>query len=482
MAEVFSHMLWPLLASFVLVGIHAYLGIHIIARKVIFVDLALAQIAGLGAVYAVFIGFSLETDSWVIKAISVGFTLLGALLFAFTQKNDERVPHEAIIGIIYAGALSVTILLTANLPHGADEVQQMLAGNILWVTPEEVKTTALLYAGIGIIHIIFRRPFFALSRDISLGHPLSFKQRLWDFLFYATFGVVVTSSVGIGGVLLVFGYLVIPSVLAVILVQSALLRLIIAWTTGLIISTLGVISSYHLDLPSGPTIVVLLAALLIIVGIILSFMRSPRSALWPLGLLIAMIVLITLPFLWTRYSSSFKENQEALRHQLGHKAAHEGELDVAVRELLSSKDVQDNLEALTEIKEHRLTEFVNDVKPFLRHSDTAVRDQSVQLLAYLGNKEAISWLKEAFKLEKDEFIKIDIGDAIAVLGDKEGLFFLASIAKDADGELARADALVHLQALLNDAPDEPEKVLSFLNSHKDSLKFDEKARKFKSSF
>src|SRR5579871_3625160 len=159
MLEAFSHMLWPLLACFVLVGIHAYLGIHVIARKVIFVDLALAQLAALGAVYGVFIGISIEVSPWLLKAVSVVFTLFGALLFSFTRSTDDRVPHEAIIGIIYAAALSMTLLLTANLPHGADEVSQMLAGNILWVTPREVIYTAILYAIVGFFFLLFQKAF-----------------------------------------------------------------------------------------------------------------------------------------------------------------------------------------------------------------------------------------------------------------------------------------------------------------------------------
>lgn len=477
MTQILSHMLWPLLACFVLVGIHAYLGIHIIARKVIFVDLALAQIAGLGAVYAVFLGLSLENDSWAIKAISVGFTLLGALLFAFTQKNDERVPHEAIIGIIYAGALSVTVLFTANLPHGADEVQQMLAGNILWVTPEEVKLTALLYAGIGLVHIVFRGPFFAVSRSIAQGQTLTFRQRLWDFLFYATFGVVVTSSVSIGGVLLVFGYLVIPAVLAVMLAQATKARLVIAWGSGILISTIGVVASYHLDLPSGPTIVVLLALLLILVSIVASLCRVPKSALWQISLLVAMCAVIALPFLWT-LSSSFQEGQDARRHQLGHRVAHEGELTTPIKELLASKDISDNIEALNEIKEHRLSDLLPDVKPFLFHSDATLRELSVQLIANLRLATAVPWLKEALAAETDQFIKIDLADAVAVLGDKEGLYALAAIAESADAPLARADALLHLQALLIHGPKEQVRLLSWLAEHKHALKFNEKALKY----
>lgn len=265
MFEAISLMLWPLLACFVLVGIHAYLGLHVIARKVIFVDLALAQIAGLGAVFALFLGFSFEHDAWQIKLISVSFTLVGAIIFSLTRMHDETIPHEAIIGIIYAAALSMMLILSANLPHGSDEVSQMLSGSILWVRASEVVYTGCLYSVVGFIHWLFRKQFFALSSEFALNTQLSLHARLWDFLFYASFGVVVTSSVAIGGVLLVFGFLIIPSVIAVMISGNVRVRLLIAWACGLIASIIGVVLSYHFDLPSGPTIVVVLAGFLLII-------------------------------------------------------------------------------------------------------------------------------------------------------------------------------------------------------------------------
>lgn len=275
MLEAFSLMLWPLMACFILVGIHAYLGLHVIARKVIFVDLALAQIAGLGAVYGLFLGLSFEHDIWHIKLISVAFTLVGALVFSLTRTHNEKIPHEAIIGIIYAAALSMTLILSANLPHGSDEVSQMLSGSILWVTPPEVIYTGCLYAVVGLIHWLFRKHFFALSSELALNTPPTLHTRLWDFLFYATFGAVVTSSVGIGGVLLVFGFLVIPSIIGVMTAQSIKARLLVGWGTGVLASIIGVVLSYQFDLPSGPTIVVVLSAFLLLIGLSRVRQRKP---------------------------------------------------------------------------------------------------------------------------------------------------------------------------------------------------------------
>jgi zinc/manganese transport system permease protein len=296
MAEAFSLMMWPLLACFVLVGIHAYLGVHVIARKVIFVDLALAQLAALGAVYATYAGLSLDAEPALVKLVSIAFTFFGAVLFSFTPKNVDIVPREAFIGIIYAGALSLTILLTSSLSHGAEEVQQLLAGNILWASPEEVISTAILYIVIGLIHFLFRKPFFALSYELANEATLNRSQRLWDFLFYATFGIVVTSSVSIGGVLLVFGYLIIPSVMSVMLANTTRMRLLLAWGSGLLISTLGIVVSYFFDLPTGPTIVVLMGLLLVLVAIVMNLLRGmQKRAFCQILLLMAALMTFALP-------------------------------------------------------------------------------------------------------------------------------------------------------------------------------------------
>lgn len=285
MIENFALMLWPMLASFVLVGIHAYLGIHVIARKVIFVDLALAQIAALGAVYGLALGFSYDDNWLIIKASAISFTLVAAALFSFTRSINDHIPHEVIIGVIYACALSLTLIMTANLPHGSEAITQLLSGNILWTNKEEVIVTALLYIVIGILHFIFRKPFGLLS--FSSSSPKI--SRLWDFLFYASFGIVVTSSVSMGGILLVFAYLVIPAVLGVMLGQSILSRLLYAWSLGIIVSFIGILSSFYLDWPSGPVIVVELSLSLIIISLYKSYKRNPK-VLFDITIIVTMLI------------------------------------------------------------------------------------------------------------------------------------------------------------------------------------------------
>lgn len=481
MTQAFVHMLWPLLACFVLVGIHAYLGIHVIARKVIFVDLALAQIAALGAVYGIFIGLSFETNMWAIKAISVGFTLLGAILFAFTRTPDERVPHEAIIGIIYAVALSLTLLLTANLPHGADETRQMLSGNILWVTPFEVIYTAILYSLVGLVHVLFRKQFFWLSNDAALKDRASLSVKWWDFLFYATFGVVVTSSVGIGGVLLVFGYLVIPSVIGVILARSTKMRLLIGWTSGALVSLLGVMISYYFDLPSGPTIVVLLGLLLAVITIILELKNilTRNIGFLHLGALgFFLIILIFIPGWLNDAIISPKHEQKARLHLLTHESDLSQQQIETIKQALVSKNDEEVLAALNNIKEHKMLSLLPDILPLLTDRNDKKRELTVRIIKDLGYISALPHLKASAGVEQDVFLKIAMADAMLSLGDKEGFFILQNIMNQAASDFAREDAVVHMKEWLKEAPANAADLSNWLykNSHK--IKFDIKQKKF----
>ena len=478
--EVFSQMLWPLLACFILVGIHAYLGIHVLARKVIFVDLALAQIAGLGAVYGVFLGLSFEADPWIIKAISVTFTLLGALLITVTRTRDEQIPHEAIIGIIYASTLSLTVLLTSNLPHGAEEVQQMLAGSILWVRPVEVLQTAILYGLIGLVHIIFRRQFFQLSSDLALKNTPTTAMRLWDFLFYATFGVVVTSSVGMGGVLLVFGYLVIPSVIGVMVADNLNKRLLIAWLSGIGMSILGVVLSYYADLPTGPCIVVLLSMLLILLSFFYKLRRPDSKPLF-LGLFMwgfIIMVLILASYLIKNWLGHEHERTHALSHKLGH---HEEDLvsqQSLIKNLLLSSNNNEILNGLNSIKPEMKAELMNQVAELLEHSDAHVRERAAQVLAQMKWFEALPALAQSFKHEHDDFIRLEIAEAVLSLGDPRGFKMLTHLWRRSKSELARNDALMHVHKWLLDSNLEEKELIKLLEEKHKKLEFDEKSGKF----
>ena len=243
--EILPFLLMPFLASLILTGIHAYLGVHVVERGVIFVDLALAQIAALGATVAILMG--MDPHGGGAYWVSLAFTFLGAAVFALLRVRRARIPQEAIIGIAYAVASAGAILAMSKATGETEHLKDMLVGNILAVSGPEVGKTALLYGAIGLFHFIFRHPGQADAEGVSI--------RLWDFLFYASFGFVVTSSVAIAGVLLVFCYLIVPSVGAMLFADRIGRRLAIGWTMGTLVSALGVYLSVVLDLPTGATIV-----------------------------------------------------------------------------------------------------------------------------------------------------------------------------------------------------------------------------------
>jgi zinc/manganese transport system permease protein len=257
----------PFVASLILTGIHAYLGVHVVERGVIFVDLSLAQIAALGATIALLMPFSGgDPHAASVYWVSLVFTFIGALIFSMIRVKDARIPQEAFIGICYAVASAAAILAMSKATSESEHLKDMLVGNILAVSWAEVTKTAVLYGAIGVFHYIFRRQFLTLSRNHHHPEVTGLNYRLWDFLFYASFGFVVTSSVAIAGVLLVFCYLIVPSVAAMLYAENIGPRLAIGWSMGTIVSALGVWLSLKLDLPTGATIVCTFGLVLIVMA------------------------------------------------------------------------------------------------------------------------------------------------------------------------------------------------------------------------
>ncbi len=255
-ASMLSFLIAPFVASLILTGIHAYLGVHVVERGVIFVDLSLAQIAALGATIALLLPISGgDPHAPVVYWISLAFTFLGAAIFSVLRVKRARIPQEAIIGICYAVASAAAILAMSKATSESEHLKDMLVGNILAVSWPEVAKTAALYGAIGAFHFVFRRKFLAISMDHRKAEAQGLSVRFWDLLFYASFGFVVTSSVSIAGVLLVFCYLIVPSVAAMLYADTVGTRLAIGWTMGTIVSALGVYFSLALDLPTGATIV-----------------------------------------------------------------------------------------------------------------------------------------------------------------------------------------------------------------------------------
>jgi len=264
-ASMLHFLAAPFVASLVIAGIHAYLGVHVVERGVIFVDLSLAQIAAFGSAIALLI-LGGDPHGSAVYWISLVFTLLGAILFSTIRSRRARIPQEAIIGIAYAVASAATILAMSKATSESEHLKDMLVGNILAVSWPEVWTTALLYVVIGVFHYVFRRRFLMISLEPEKAEAQGVSLRLWDFLFYASFGFVVTRSVSIAGVLLVFCYLIVPSVAAMLYSDRIGPRLAIGWTMGTVVSALGVYFSLMLDLPTGATIVCTFGLVLIVMA------------------------------------------------------------------------------------------------------------------------------------------------------------------------------------------------------------------------
>ena len=246
--------LWvPFLACLVLTGIHVYLGLHVLARGIIFVDLALAQVAALGITVALLAGHPIQSGAAYWYALA--FTLAGSLLFAVSRTHRAPIPQEAIIGIVYAVSAATAILVVDRAPQGSEHIKQLLVGGILTVSLREVGTLALLYAIIGSLHWTIRRPLLEISLDPEAAVSKGRWVRWWDFVFYASFGFVVTSSVQIAGVLLVFSYLMVPAAMAALLARSVSARLALGWGLGFVVSLLGLAASATWDLPTGATVV-----------------------------------------------------------------------------------------------------------------------------------------------------------------------------------------------------------------------------------
>jgi zinc/manganese transport system permease protein len=258
----------PFVASLILTGIHTYLGVHVVERGVIFVDLSLAQIAALGATMAMLMPFSGgDPHAPGVYWFSLGFTFIGAAVFSLIHHGQKsRIPQEAVIGIAYAVSSAASILAMSQSTAQGEHLKDMLVGNILAVSWDDVFKTAALYSVIGVFHFIYRKRFLLISMHPDRAQAQGISIRFWDFLFYASFGFVVTSSVSIAGVLLVFCYLIVPSVAAMLYAEGIGTRLAIGWSMGTVVSVLGMYFSVALDLPTGATIVCTFGGVLIVMA------------------------------------------------------------------------------------------------------------------------------------------------------------------------------------------------------------------------
>jgi zinc/manganese transport system permease protein len=269
----FQLMLYPLLACLLLPAMLVYLGLHVVRREIIFVDLALAQVAALGTSVCLMLGhdaYDIHTYFW-----SLGFTFLGAFIFAMTRHDGKhRVPQEALIGIVYVVAAAAAILVLDRSTAGNEELKKTLVGDVLTVTRAQVWKTFALYIAIAVVHWIFRKQFFAISFEPQRAKEEGLAIRWWDFLFYALFGLVVTSFVQIGGVLLVFSYLIVPAVCAALVATRLRTMLVIGWLVATAGGIAGLFASWRFNFPTGSAIICVLGLALLLVGIAAKIFKS----------------------------------------------------------------------------------------------------------------------------------------------------------------------------------------------------------------
>jgi zinc/manganese transport system permease protein len=389
--------IWDIMAPaffecLILVGIHSYLGLHVLRRKVIFVDLALAQIAALGTTVGFLFGILPDTIGayW----FSLIFTFIGAGVFSISRIRHEKIPQEAVIGLTYAIAASVAILVIDKAPHGAEHIKEILTGSILWVKWETIRNAAIIYSFVGIFHFIYRKQFILISENPDVAYKKGMNVRFWDFLFYVSFGVVITHSVGTAGVLLVFVFLVVPAITSMLITNVWWKQLVIGWSMGVLVSIVGLYLSYIGDLPSGPTVVSFYGLMLILVALYLYIYRAEmrKKALLRVALGLGTIIIVVFGFylLGNFYSTTHEEHAHIdLIEEIVHDDAHPHNINI---ETMTEKELDD----------------------------------------YLSNEEDIGHLLTLF-IGTDEYNKFKIASRVLDLNDKKGFGLLISILQN--GEL-----------------------------------------------
>ena len=426
-------MLAPLLACLILSIPLVYLGIHVVARKVIFVDLALAQIAALGATYATVLGYdaNLAGDDLAVALFSLAFTFVGAGLFAIARMRKERVPQEAFIGIVYAAASATAILILSKSPTGGEELKHMLVGDVLLVSMPTIINDAILYSLVGIFHIIFRKRFLAISVDSEGAQAAGINIRVWDLLFYMTFGVLVTRSVAIAGVLLVFSYLVIPAVIAQMWRDTIKGRLILGWMAALSASFAGILWSFYSDYPTGPAVVMTLASFLIVSGALYYISHSEMRSRAAIN--VAVMIAFGMVFFGTL--SHFRKTgpQQA--------AARVSITDQLLDEL-KHDEINSQLDAIShlgDLNDARIIPALGDL--LSKSSNEQVVEAIAEAFTKKKDPKAIPALKTALQKDYDPFLKLTIAKAVIQLNDKSGYDTLVQILKNDEAGFARAQAL-----------------------------------------
>lgn len=432
-------MLAPMLACLILSLTHVYLGIHVVSRKVIFVDLALAQIAALGAIYAVVLGYDphSEGDALAVALFSLAFTFVGAALFSLSRMRHERVPQEAFIGIVYAAASAAAVLILSKSPTGGEELREMLVGDVLLIPMSTILTDVALYSAVGIFHFVFRQRFLKISIDPQGAERAGINIHLWDLLFYMTFGVLVTRSVAIAGVLLVFSYLIIPAVIAQKWKDTVAGRLYLGWTVAITGSLGGILWSFYSDYPTGPAIVMMLAALLLVSSITYYLRHSERPARALLN--VALMLVAAIGFFWGlgQFQKTSADASPA--------AAAPADVYLAALDEGVAATQMEAIGALAGIDaDPRIVPALTALLD--RTSSEQVAEAAIEALAARGDAGAVPALKAAAARDYDAFLTMSIASALVDLGDTSGYRLLLGILEDNEAGFARAQAAESLNS------------------------------------
>lgn len=260
--EALTFLLYPFLGCVALIIIHAYFGVHILERGIIFVDIALAQFIGVGIALSFFLS---HENTYILSMV---FAVLGASVLSLSKRIDKYVNIEAFIGVLYIFSFAISILILDRSPHGPEEFKAILNGNILWLTPKDILSAFVLYGFIGAFHFVFRKKFLALTFNGESSY-------LWEFLFFLTFALVLVKSVQMAGILQVFSFLIIPALIGRLYTREPLRILLIGWVMGLAASVIGIGISYKLDLPTAPMTVASLSCVFLVLLLVKAIRGRP---------------------------------------------------------------------------------------------------------------------------------------------------------------------------------------------------------------
>lgn len=267
MHEIFHFITVPFFVSLSMIVIFSYFGIHVLEREIIFIDIALAQMAAIGSALAFFIWY-VEESSWIAYTFAFGFTVLASYFYALTRKRITQIPQEAIIGVSYAIAAAGALFMLGMASGGDVHMEEMLTGHILWAGWHDLTICVLIYGIVGLFHWIFRYRFKDISQNYHKQSMSDTKTELWDFLFYVSLGFVITYSVRLGGVLVVFTFLIIPATFSALFFRKWSSRLVLAWLMGIVAIIGGLIASFAGDFSFGPSIAAFLGLELLVAALI----------------------------------------------------------------------------------------------------------------------------------------------------------------------------------------------------------------------